>query len=180
MTTQFSNMLLQGQSFSDTMKNIWADLTSYIIQRLLQVYVFEQLTNLIFPTKHTGGNIGAGSKTQGAKATSSHTGSVIAGYPKMHSGGMVAQGRLGVVPKLKNDEVIRTLQVGEEVNSIQDRRSNEILATVAMKAIDARNQQPNNVNIMALDSRSFAEYLNDNADILTAVLAKQGALGRRS
>ena len=50
----------------------------------------------------------------------------------------------------------------------------------AMKAIDARNQQPNNVNIMALDSRSFAEYLNDNADILTAVLAKQGALGRRS
>lgn len=180
MTTQFSNMLLQGQSFSDTMKNIWADLTSYIIQRLLQVYVFEQLTNLIFPTKHTGGNIGAGSKTQGAKAPSSHTGSVIAGYPKMHSGGMVAQGRLGVVPKLKNDEVIRTLQVGEEVNSIQDRRSNEILATVAMKAIDARNQQPNNVNIMALDSRSFAEYLNDNADILTAVLAKQGALGRRS
>ncbi len=32
---------------------------------------------------------------------------------------------------------------------------------------------------MAIDSRSFAEYLNDNADVLLAVLNKQGALGRR-
>ena len=32
---------------------------------------------------------------------------------------------------------------------------------------------------MALDSKSFAEYLNDNADILVAILNKQGALGRR-
>jgi len=48
-----------------------------------------------------------------------------------------------------------------------------------MKAIDSRNQQPNNINIMAIDSRSFAEYLNDNADVLLAVLNKQGALGRR-
>lgn len=189
MSSQFSTMLLEGQSFKDTMKNIWNDLCSYIIQRLLQVYVFEQLVNFI-PTgkKHTGGNITAGQSmaNQGFDPTfgiklpsSSHTGSTIGGYPKMHTGGMVAKGRLGVVPQLKNDEVIRTLQVGEEVNSIQDRRSNEILATVAMKAIDARNQQPNNVNIVALDSKSFAEYLNDNADILTAVLAKQGALGRR-
>ena len=97
----------------------------------------------------------------------------------MHTGGMVEKGRLGVVPKLKDDEVVRTLQVGEEVNSVSDRRSNEILATVAMKAIDARNQQPNNINIMAIDARSFAEYLNDNADVLVAVLNKQGALGRR-
>lgn len=48
-----------------------------------------------------------------------------------------------------------------------------------MKAIDSRNQQPNNINIMAFDSRSFTEYLNDNADVLLAVLNKQGALGRR-
>ena len=74
---------------------------------------------------------------------------------------------------------IRTLQVGEEVNSVSDRRSNEILATVAMKAIDSRNQQPNNINITALDARTFAEYLNDNADVLLAVLNKQGALGRK-
>ena len=53
-----------------------------------------------------------------------------------------------------------------------------ILASVAMKAIDSKYQQPTNVNINALDSRSFAEYLNDNADILMAVLNKQGALGR--
>ena len=32
---------------------------------------------------------------------------------------------------------------------------------------------------MAIDSRSFAECLNDNADVLLAVLNKQGALGRR-
>ena len=110
--------------------------------------------------------------------TLSHTGSSINGYPKMHTGGAVAKGRVGVMPKLKSDEVVRTLQVGEEVNSVKERRSNEILASVAMKAIDAKYQQPTNVNITALDSRSFAEYMNDNADILLAVLNKQGALGR--
>lgn len=180
MTTQFSNMLLQGQSFSNTMKNIWNDLCSYVIKELLRVYVFQQLTNMIMGKPKTADipNLSL-PPIDLSIGGHSHTGSSVGGFPKMHTGGMVEQGRLGVVPKLKNDEVVRTLQVGEEVNSVADRRSNEILATVAMKAIDARNQQPNNINIMAMDARTFAEYMNDNADVLVAVLNKQGALGRK-
>lgn len=49
---------------------------------------------------------------------------------------------------------------------------------VAMKAMEKDGNQPQNITINALDSRSFAEYMNDNADILMAVLNKQGALGR--
>jgi hypothetical protein len=104
----------------------------------------------------------------------SHMGSNVGIYPKMHSGGNVN----GVVPQLKNDEVVRTLQVGEEVNSMSERRSNEILGAVAMKAIDSKSQIPTNVNIVAMDSRSFAQYLSDNSDALIAVLAKNKALGR--
>ena len=33
---------------------------------------------------------------------------------------------------------------------------------------------------MALDAKSFAEYLNENSDILIAVLAKNNAMGRRA
>ena len=47
-----------------------------------------------------------------------------------------------------------------------------------MKAIDSKSQTPTNVNIMAMDSRSFAQYLSDNSDALIAVLAKNKALGR--
>ena len=100
--------------------------------------------------------------------------------PRMHSGGDVMVGRIGVVPALKDDEVLRTLQVGEEVNSIRDRRSNEILAAVAMRAMDNTAKAPTQVVITALDSRSFAEYLNENSDILQAVLAKNNAMGRRA
>lgn len=107
-----------------------------------------------------------------------HTGGDIMSYPKMHSGGMVEQGRKGVVPQLRNDEVVRTLQVGEEVNSLADRRSNEILGAVAMKALDSEQNRPNYINIMAMDSKSFAEYLNENSDILMAIIGKQQAMGR--
>lgn len=181
--------LIQGNSLRDIWNNLWKDLAREALQRLFQIQAQASILGSWFGI--FGGSRSSGKAiTAGAGATKSiklpdyshvslyHTGANV-GYPKMHTGGMVEQGRLGVVPKLKSDEVIRTLQIGEEVNSVSDRRSNEILATVAMKAIDSRNQQPNNINIMAIDSRSFAEYLNDNADVLLAVLNKQGALGRR-
>lgn len=185
VTQQF---LIQGNSLKDIWNNLWKDLAREALQRLFQIQAQASILSSLF-----GWGIGGSGKaiTAGAGANKSvslpnyssiltnHTGANVGVYPKMHTGGMVEKGRLGVVPKLKSDEVIRTLQIGEEVNSVSDRRSNEILATVAMKAIDSRSQQPNNINIMALDSKSFAEYLNDNADILLAVLNKQGALGRR-
>lgn len=185
VTQQF---LIQGNSLRQIWNNLWQDLAREAIQRLFQVQAQSSLLGSLFGLFGGGGSQlsggvkgipadggGSASVISGRK---SHTGGLM-GYPKMHTGGMVEKGRLGVVPKLQNDEVLRTLQVGEEVNSVADRRSNEILAMVAMKAIDERSQQPNNVNIMALDSRSFAEYLNDNADVLMGVLAKQGALGRK-
>ena len=187
LTDNFTQMLMQGQTFKDTMKNIWNDLCSYIIKRLMQVYVYEQLvgflTNAISPkTPASNGNFTAEFANRNVSAglpIERHTGGIEKAYPKMHSGGMVENGRKGVVPKLQNNEVIRTLQVGEEVNSVQDRRSNEILGAIALKAMDSKNEQPQNVYITALDARTFAEYMNDNADVLMGVLAKQGALGRR-
>ena len=195
MQSNFSNMLLQGTSFKNAMKNIWSDLCRHVIEELIRVYIVEQLTGMLFKGLSGGGenplgNIGDGDITipfggitsngwESYAPWKSHMGSHISSYPKMHSGGAVAKGRAGVNPKLKNDEVVRTLQVGEEVNSIKDRRSNEIMAMVAMKAMEKDGNQPQNITINALDSRSFAEYMNDNADILTAILAKQGVLGRR-
>ena len=184
VTQQF---LIQGNSLRDIWSNLWKDLAREALQRLFRIQAQASILGSLFgwgggsktSTTVTAGNYNFGKSFNYSDFKLSHTGENLTGYPKMHTGGMVQRGRLGVVPKLKSDEVIRTLQIGEEVNSVSDRRSNEILATVAMKAIDSRNQQPNNINIMAIDSRSFAEYLNDNADILLAVLNKQGALGRR-
>ena len=47
-----------------------------------------------------------------------------------------------------------------------------------MKALDTKNEMPGNIQIFAMDSKSFAEYLNENAEILLGVLAKHKALGR--
>lgn len=183
VTQQF---LIQGNTLRDIWNNLWKDLAREALQKLFRIQAQASILGSLFgwSTKSVTSTVSASNYNFGnsfgySDFKLSHTGENLTGYPKMHTGGMVAKGRLGVVPKLKSDEVIRTLQIGEEVNSVSDRRSNEILATVAMKAIDSRSQQPNNINIMALDAKSFAEYLNDNADILLAVLNKQGALGRR-
>ena len=51
---------------------------------------------------------------------------------------------------------------------------------IAMRAMDNTAKAPTQVIITALDSRSFAEYLNENSDILQAVLSKNNAMGRRA
>lgn len=178
-----TSLVVEGESWEDIWSNLWQDLAREAIQVLFGVQNVTKsfLGSLVgggkgkgkggSPTKHTGGNITSAPRKY-------HTGSNVMAYPKMHSGGMVEQGRKGVVPQLRNDEVVRTLQVGEEVNSLADRRSNEILGAVAMKALDSEQNRPNYVNIMAMDSKSFAEYLNENSDILMAIIGKQQAMGR--
>ena len=178
-----TSLVVEGESWKDIWSNLWQDLAREAIQVLFGVQNVQKsfLGSLVgggkgkgkggSPTKHTGGNITSAPRKY-------HTGSNVMAYPKMHSGGMVDQGRKGVVPQLRNDEVVRTLQVGEEVNSLADRRSNEILGAVAMKALDSEQNRPNYVNIMAMDSKSFAEYLNENSDILMAIIGKQQAMGR--
>lgn len=160
------NVLIKGTSLKEVWSNLWKDLAREGIQRLFGVDAKPLLLSMIF------GLFGA---------KKAHNGEDIrVSAPRMHSGGDVMAGRIGVVPALKDDEVLRTLQVGEEVNSIRDRRSNEILAAVAMRAMDNTAKAPTQVVITALDSRSFAEYLNENSDILQAVLAKNNAMGRRA
>lgn len=175
-----TSLVVEGESWKDIWSNLWQDLAREAIQVLFGVQNVQKsfLGSLVGggkgkgkgATEHTGGNINSYPKH--------HTGANVMAYPKMHSGGMVEQGRKGVVPQLRNDEVVRTLQVGEEVNSLADRRSNEILGAVAMKALDSEQNRPNYVNIMAMDSKSFAEYLNENSDILMAIIGKQQAMGR--
>lgn len=183
------DFFIQGNSLRAIWSNLWKDLAREAIQRLFRVKAEASLLGLIFglfggKTPETsaweemGGYQSRYGIDYGIKTV--HTGGNISAFPRMHSGGDVMAGRIGVVPALKDDEVLRTLQVGEEVNSIRDRRSNEILAAVAMRAMDNTAKAPTQVVITALDSRSFAEYLNENSDILQAVLAKNNAMGRRA
>lgn len=180
-------LVVEGNSWKDIWSNLWKDFAKEAINAMFRVQGQASLLGNIFRSFGLFGGLGAASA--GADAWSSmggykssipglsHMGSSVGSYPKMHSGGDVVSPN-GVVPQLKNDEVVRTLQVGEEVNSMSERRSNEILGAVAMKAIDSKSQTPTNVNIVAMDSRSFAQYLDDNSDALIAVLAKNEALGR--
>lgn len=179
-----NEFVIQGNSLREIWESLWQDLAREAIQRLFKVKATASLLGSLFGLFGGGASTGTSEWDKMGGFTSAygikyHTGANVSAYPKMHNGGVVASGRAGVVPKLQNNEVVRTLQVGEEVNSLQDRRSNEMLTAIVLKALDGQNARPNNFNIMAMDSKSFAEYLNDNADILTAILAKQGAMGRR-
>lgn len=193
------DFFIQGNSLRAIWSNLWKDLAREAIQRLFKVKAEASLLGMILGLFGGNGKLPAaigvttpGGVTNGGTITVG--GITVPNDAKiisdavissnsigiMHSGGDVMAGRIGVVPALKDDEVLRTLQVGEEVNSIRDRRSNEILATVAMRAIDNTAKAPTQVVITALDSRSFAEYLNENSDILQAVLSKNNAMGRRA
>lgn len=192
------DFFIQGNNLRAIWSNLWKDLAREAIQRLFKVKAEASLLGLVlglFGGKEklpaaigvtTSGITNGGSITVGGITVPSNANmisdAVISSNAigTMHSGGDVMAGRIGVVPALKDDEVLRTLQVGEEVNSIRDRRSNEILATVAMRAMDNTAKAPTQVIITALDSRSFAEYLNENSDILQAVLSKNNAMGRRA
>ena len=192
------DFFIQGNTLRSIWSNLWKDLAREAIQRLFKVKAEASLLGLVlglFGGKEklpaaigvtTSGITNGGSITVGGITVLSNANmisdAVISSNAigTMHSGGNVMSGRIGVVPALKDDEVLRTLQVGEEVNSIRDRRSNENLATVAMRAMDNTAKAPTQVIITALDSRSFAEYLNENSDILQAVLSKNNAMGRRA
>ena len=192
------DFFIQGNTLRSIWSNLWKDLAREAIQRLFKVKAEASLLGLVlglFGGKEklpaaigvtTSGITNGGSITGGGITVLSNANmisdAVISSNTigTMHSGGNVMAGRIGLVPALKDDEVLRTLQVGEEVNSIRDRRSNQILATVAMRAMDNTAKAPTQVVITALDSRSFAEYLNENSDILQAVLSKNNAMGRRA
>ena len=92
----------------------------------------------------------------------------------------------GVEPVLSKDF---TAKHGESVSDVLTKKdidtnqadNKELLAAMAvtMRELAEQGKTPSNVNIMAMDSKSFAEFLNENSDILMGVLAKNHALNRR-
>lgn len=171
------DFFIQGNNLRSIWSNLWKDLAREAIQRLFKVKAEASLLGLVlglFGGKEklpaaigvtTSGITNGGSITVGGITVLSNANmisdAVISSNAigTMHSGGNVMSGRIGVVPALKDDE---------------------ILATVAMRAMDNTAKAPTQVIITALDSRSFAEYLNENSDILQAVLSKNNAMGRRA
>lgn len=188
-----TDFIVEGNSWKEIWKQLWKDLAKEAIRRLLQVKTTTSLLGTAISAL-LGGSSGnssdnaltniasAGSSLFGGNtigSTTSHYGSNVSSFPKMHTGGdVLSQGRVGVVPRLKNDEVIRTLQVGEEVNSVSERRSNELMAMITAKALDTQPQQNINLSVQAMDSKLFASFLNENADVLSALMARQKAMNR--
>ena len=92
----------------------------------------------------------------------------------------------GVEPVLSKDF---TAKHGESVSDVLTKKdidtdktdNKELLAAMAvtMRELAEQGKAPSNVNIMAMDSKSFAEFLNENSDILMGVLAKNKALNRK-
>lgn len=166
------DIIVQGNTLGDVMSNIWKRIATDAINQMfgIQRQGASILGTMGGKGKGKGGGINFGTSAS-MYATSipriAHNGGVIASYPKMHSG--------GIVPYLKNDEVIRTLQSGEEVNSRQDRRTNEMLIEL-MKTM-AQNQSNNVIQISAIDSKSFVEYADAHADMFVNLLRKQKSMG---
>ena len=162
----FLDMARNGRSFRDIWKTLWNDLAKDALYALLKIEnKAPSLLSQLF-----------GVVSSAPKAKTAHNGESV-GYQKMHSGGDVKG--TSVVPDLRADEVVRTLQVGEEVNSIYQRRSNEIMGAVAMKAIQSQTEKPTNIVIQAVDSRSFVDYLDAHGGALVSILRKQNAFGNR-
>lgn len=164
---EFADALLEmanGQmKFSDFSKKLWNDLAREAVYALMKIPNNQpSILGGLF------GNL--------FKPKTAHTGESV-GFPKMHSGGDVMGAP--VVPYLRSDEVIRTLQVGEEVNSIRDRRSNEIMAAVAMKAMEQSQQQQQPIIVYAMDAQSIVDFFTRNGELMAAVLRKQGGYGNK-
>lgn len=90
----------------------------------------------------------------------------------------------GVTPVLSKDKSGNVTTASNILNKKDidtDKTNNtEILALMAttMREIAEQGNKPSNINIAAMDSKSFAEFLNENADILMGVIAKNKSLNR--
>lgn len=96
-----SQMIFEGKSFKDIMKNLWLEFSQDALRRILRVPGATENTSFI------GSFLGLLLKHEGGKITRD--------LPKMHGGGRVLE-----KPSLADDEVVRVLQVGERVLSKGD------------------------------------------------------------
>ena len=125
----FSDLIVQGTSFKDVWKRLWNDLANDAIRALFRVQaqgLFAKVLGIAFGGGGKTSGINASYNWAGAASTgiglfggkTKHDGGAItADLPKMHDGGLVLE-----KPTLKDDEVTRTLQVGERVLSKEDNK----------------------------------------------------------
>lgn len=135
----FSDLIVQGNSFKDVWKRLWNELANDAIKALFRVQNSNHglLSSLL--GVFTGG-IGGGSakgvldgwqnglvdRAAAGMSVLHHKGGEIT---KMHDGGRVMYN-----PTLKDDEVVRTLQVGERVLSKEDNKRFEFVMPRLMEA----------------------------------------------
>jgi TP901 family phage tail tape measure protein len=116
--SEVSDMIIElaqgGKSFGDIWKNVWKEFQADAIRSLMGVkHEASLLGSILGGTGSDGGGglIGFFGGLFGAKKA--HSGeNIVSNAPKMHSGGEVTTDA-----PLKDDEVLRTLQVGERVLS---------------------------------------------------------------
>ena len=126
LKNEFSDMVVswatEGESFGDIWKGIWKEFEKDAIYALMGIKHEGGFLSQLLGGGESGGGIlgfigglfgGSSSKSSsGTTAKKDHGGeNVISSVPKMHDGGIVDTNQL------KNDEVLRTLQVGERVLS---------------------------------------------------------------
>jgi TP901 family phage tail tape measure protein len=176
------DMVVSGNSFKDIMKKMWQDLAKEAIYQMFRIKQAQStLSAMAGKGKSASGistpSLASDSGSAWGRYFPSHDGSIVASYPKMHSG--------GVVPYLKNDEVVRTLQVGEEVNSRSERRSLEMAneqVKVLAELVERMAQNQSNggsqpIIINAIDSQSFVEMMDKHGEAMVNIMRKQGSLG---
>lgn len=173
----FQGMITGGVSFRDSMKKIWADFANDAIRRLFQVQDAAGQTS--FLGQLFGGLFGLG----GGGRKKHDGGKITPDMPKMHSGGLVLE-----KPTLADDEVVRTLQVGERVLSKKDnQRFETLMPRLADMATEGTPMIPNfNREIMQQtkavmkESRQTNQYVNEvrkTNELLTAMMSKMSESG---
>jgi len=116
---QFSDMIVawavEGRSFNDIWSGIWKEFEADAIKSLFNIkHEASFLGSILNGSGGSGGILGwIGNLFGGGTVKKAHSGeNITSNAPKMHDGGLVS-----TAFPLKDDEVLRTLQVGERVLS---------------------------------------------------------------
>lgn len=176
----FNSIIVEGNSFKDVWKKLWNQLASDALKALFRVQNNSQgLLSSVLGL--FGGNSGSSGSWQAMGGYTSvtgffnHKGGEIKQNPKMHSGG-----RVMLEPTLRDDEVNRTLQVGERVLSKKDNQMYEQvvpdLVRYAATVPKGTQIEPvlSNPNLMQPDTFKSAEVKINSA--MTAQLERQNVL----
>lgn len=149
-------MIKGYKSFSDVMKGIGADLTTYMVKQMT-----DMLTKMLFTRNNMEsifGTLGAGLNWGGGAFGS--IGKGILKLFKHHSGGVIPSGANYSLPGTQ--EQLALLKGGERVLSPSENVSYE----------SSKGGQPvvfNNFNIKAWDSKDVSKYLLENKQLLNAI-----------